>query len=641
MSNKYPMISVDEGILKVLQNCNVLSIENVSLMDSCNRIAAQEIKAIDPFPAFPASIMDGYAVNGPLKEGIYPLQGRIFAGKEGMNNLLPGNVAYITTGAMVPSGANAVVKIEDTEVITNNDDIYGSKMISIKVDVKEGLWIRQIGSDIQSGDVIINKGQIITPVDVGLLATVGVTMIPCYANPIIGVLSTGDELVNPWENPQLGSIRDSNRASLITAFRSERNTCIDLGIVKDVKSDLAETLKDAANKCDIVVTSGGVSMGDADFVKPVLESLGTIHFGRLNMKPGKPTTFATINNNGKNVLFFGLPGNPVSCLVTKSLMIDPAIKFMTGLPSESCMHPQLKVKIEDNLTLDPERPEYHRAIITFDHNGIAKARSTGNQRSSRLLSMSLANGLLCLPQGKGTIQIGMEVTALLTGSLMSPSSHCIHPRAASMDKSIPISSNNNSNNNTKTTTTSNLKEYNSNKRIMRVGLLTISDRASKGIYSDESGPAMANLLKEFCSTDDYPLEANICLTSIVPDEIGIIRNIIMDWVDSNQVDIILTSGGTGFSDRDYTPEAIRPLFHREAPIIAQILVNEGLKYTPLAAMSRPVAGIRHKTFICTLPGSVKAVKENITALKPLLPRIVELLIEGNCEPPKESRAEKC
>jgi gephyrin len=184
--SSYPMISVDDGILQVLQNCNVLPIENVPLMDCCNRIAGHEIKAIDPFPAFPASIMDGYAVCGPLKEGIYPLQGRIFAGNEGMDHLLPGNVAYITTGAMVPPGANAVVKVEDTEIINNN----GIKFVSIKVDVKEGLWIRQIGSDIQSGDITINKGQIITPVDVGLLATVGVTIIPCYTNPIIGVLST-------------------------------------------------------------------------------------------------------------------------------------------------------------------------------------------------------------------------------------------------------------------------------------------------------------------------------------------------------------------------------------------------------------------------------------------------------------------
>lgn len=627
--SKYPMISVDEGILLVLQNCNVLPIETVSIMDCCSRIAAQEIRAIDPFPAFPASIMDGYAVCGPLKEGIYPLQGRILAGSEGMNQLLPGNVAYITTGAMVPPGANAVVKVEDTEVI-NND---GIKMVSIKVDIKEGLWIRQIGSDIQTGDVIINKGQIINPVDVGLLATVGVTEIPCFAKPTIGVLSTGDEIVNPWETPKLGSIRDSNRASLITAFRSEGNTCIDLGIVKDVKSELADRLKEASTKCDIVVTSGGVSMGDADYVKPVLESLGTIHFGRLHMKPGKPTTFATINNNGKKVLFFGLPGNPVSCLVTKSLMIDPAVKFMTGLPSESCMHPQIKAKLEDSLTLDPERPEYHRAIITFDNNGVAKARSTGNQRSSRLLSMSLANGLICLPQAKDVLQQGTEVTVLLTGNLMSPTSHCIHPRAASMDSP-------------KITTDTTHKPVNDSKptkRVMRVGLLTISDRASKGIYADESGPAMARILKEFCNSEDYPLDAKICLTNIVPDEIGIIRNIIMEWVDSNQVDVILTSGGTGFSDRDFTPEAIRPLFHREAPIIAQVLVNEGLKFTPLAAMSRPVAGVRHKTFICTLPGSVKAVKENITALKPLLPRIVELLVLGNCEPPKmeNDRAAKC
>ena len=164
-------------------------------------------------------------------------------------------------------------------------------------------------------------------------------------------------------------------------------------------------------------------MGEADLVKPLLQELGEIHFGRLNMKPGKPTTFASLRSvDGiKSCLFFALPGNPVSCLVCKGLIVDPAMKRLSGLEIDQCMPSQLDVKLKgtSSLKLDPERPEYHRAIVTYGNDGLA-AMSTGNQRSSRLMSMRSSNAVLCLPQQQGFIEPNATVTALLTGPLPSP-----------------------------------------------------------------------------------------------------------------------------------------------------------------------------------------------------------------------------
>ena len=639
-------------------------------MEACGRVVAREIRANDPFPPFRASIMDGYAVCGDLAPGVYTVQDlRLLAGVNAAEQPLAGpeSVAYITTGAMVPEGANAVVKIEDTSAVvgtSDEDKDPSKKRVQINVPVPAGSHIRQVGSDIQAGEVILQQGTVVAPAEVGLLATVGVTSVPCYARPVVGVMSTGSELVNPWEIPTGSQVRDSNRATLLAAFRQDLGDthCVDLGIVADSARDLDTALRAAAARCDVVVTSGGVSMGDADLVKPTLERLGKVHFGRLNMKPGKPTTFATLkvkksNDAGdKTVLFFGLPGNPVSCLVTKTLFIDPALRRLQGMSSLAAMHPQVAVELETALTLDPERPEYHRAVLeaggAAGTTGMVVARSTGNQRSSRLLSMKSSNALLCLPQGPGVVPKGTSVAAILTGPFPPPPAPaaCFHRAAAAVDFSqvaevvavavtpasqAPVSGVTSALCTIATPTYTAASPY-----TMRVGLLTVSDRASQGIYADESGPEMEKMLVALSSGTaaplaapamGWPLQPVVECRGVVPDEPEVIAATVALWADQRNLDLILTSGGTGFGERDLTPEAVRPLLHREAPGVAQALLNEGLKHTPLAVLSRPVVGTRGKTLICTLPGSVKAVRENIVALGPLLPRIIQLIASGSCD----------
>eukprot|EP00428_Durinskia_dybowskii_P064949 CAMPEP_0170385268 /NCGR_PEP_ID=MMETSP0117_2-20130122/16425_1 /TAXON_ID=400756 /ORGANISM="Durinskia baltica, Strain CSIRO CS-38" /LENGTH=703 /DNA_ID=CAMNT_0010641041 /DNA_START=30 /DNA_END=2141 /DNA_ORIENTATION=- len=671
-------ISVEEAILRVLMHSSALGCESLPLSPALlGRIAGEDVVAKENFPPFAASIMDGFAVVGPLQPGTYPIMESIHAGATPQLILAPESVSYITTGAALPPGASAVVKVEDTETMP------GTKEVKIKVPVADGQHIRQIGSDVACGETVIRKGQVLGPYELGVLATTGFPVVKVFRKPIVGVMSTGNELVDSCATPTGSQVRDCNRLSLISSCHELGQEVIDLGIVSDSKEELHRRLLEAAKHCDIVVSSGGVSMGAADFVKPLLREIGTVHFAKLNMKPGKPTTFASFEHADgsarKKTLFFGLPGNPVSCLVTKSLFVDTAVKRLQGLDSEACLHPQLTVSLAGgSIKLDPERPEYHRAILvnSVDGSGRVLAYSTGNQRSSRILSMLSANALLFLPKGPGVIAEGTVVQALLIRPLTAAlKAQSVHARAALLDfaDEEEVQQRTTSTTNPSTTSSSALPLHGadyvsfprkqdapvavvaaaataitaaaasvldtdaqgdqSDWRNIRVGLLTISDRAHKGVYDDASGPEMARLLKEMSAASDFSLNMLIRATAVVPDERGAIERVVSQWSDpssSEAVDLILTSGGTGFGVRDLTPEAIKPLLHREAPGVAQALLNEGLKHTPLAVLSRPVVGTRFATFICTLPGSVKAVRENIVVLKTLLPRIMELIKEGEC-----------
>ena len=319
------------------------------------------------------------------------------------------------------------------------------------------------------------------------------------------MLSTGDELVEINEIPIGSQIRDSNRHSLISSLKADGLKVIDYGIVRDKEADLEARMVGASADCDIVITTGGVSMGVADLVKPLLAKLGVIHFGRLNMKPGKPTTFATIPKaGGGQTLFFGLPGNPVSCLVTKSLLIEPCIRKLQGLQENKCLHPRVSVTLQSKIVLDPERPEYHRARVfssraradrllgdvDLDQSGLV-AWSTGDQRSSRLMSMKSYNALLCLPQGsstKGAVAEGEQVTALLIAPLLPPDASVVTELLPSVNSSSSSASASAVQQESKrakmdlaaaaasSTATTTHSPAPAARRPMRIALLTVSDR---------------------------------------------------------------------------------------------------------------------------------------------------------------------
>jgi gephyrin len=371
--------------------------------------------ARDPLPPFPASIKDGYAVIAEEGIGEFEVVGSVSAGKVPNFTVTKGTVAKITTGAPIPEGANAVVMIEDTVLL---HDINGKERVRILKPVSKGQDIRPVGSDIAKGDVVLKKGVVLGPAEIGILATVGTTNVSVVSPPTVAVLSTGDELVPPDCSPGPGQIRDSNRSMLIAAVKSLNNSIqvIDLGICPDNSKLLEEKIVDGLAQADVLLTSGGVSVGDFDLIQPILAKYGHIHFGRILMKPGKPLTFATITFNNKKKLAFGLPGNPVSSLVTFQLFGIPSLRKLSGYTSPHL--PKIQVKLSQPLKLDPQRPEYHRATIHWDERQqFFIATSTGQQASSRLLSMRTANALLLLPQAEGQLPAGTTVTAFVIGPL--------------------------------------------------------------------------------------------------------------------------------------------------------------------------------------------------------------------------------
>ena len=285
---------------------------------------------------------------------------------------------------------------------------------------KIGQDIRPVGSDIKAGEIVLSKGQRLGPSELGILATVGVTNVTCYKLPTVGVMSTGNELLEPDEPLREGKIRDSNKTTLIAQLQEFGYPVIDLKVARDTPNSLLTLLKSGLEKSDVIISTGGVSMGEKDLLKHVLQTdlKADIHFGRVFMKPGKPTTFATINGPRGKTLFFGLPGNPVSAIVTCNLYVIPTLLKMSGCPNFNRTF--MNVKVEKDINLDP-RPEYHRAVLKWTAGEeLPTALSTGNQISSRLLSMSTANILLILPpktEERPSVSKGDVVQAMVIGRL--------------------------------------------------------------------------------------------------------------------------------------------------------------------------------------------------------------------------------
>ncbi|XP_054826763.1 gephyrin isoform X12 [Eublepharis macularius] len=365
--------------------------------DGMGRVLAQDVYAKDNLPPFPASVKDGYAVRAADGPGDRFIIGESQAGEQPTQTVMPGQVMRVTTGAPIPCGADAVVQVEDTELIRESDDGTEELEVRILVQARPGQDIRPIGHDIKRGECVLAKGTHMGPSEIGLLATVGVTEVEVNKFPVVAVMSTGNELLNPEDDLLPGKIRDSNRSTLLATIQEHGYPTINLGIVGDNPDDLLNALNEGISRADVIITSGGVSMGEKDYLKQVLDIdlHAQIHFGRVFMKPGLPTTFATLDTDGVRKIIFALPGNPVSAVVTCNLFVVPALRKMQGI-----LDPRptiIKARLSCDVKLDP-RPEYHRCILTWHHQEpLPWAQSTGNQMSSRLMSMRSANGLLMLP----------------------------------------------------------------------------------------------------------------------------------------------------------------------------------------------------------------------------------------------------
>ncbi|KAH6607840.1 gephyrin [Trichoderma cornu-damae] len=426
----YPMVSVDDALALISEHTPDPQAESVRVDEEIvGLVLAEDVEAKENVPAFRASIVDGYAVAVPKDgnvKGVFPVAGVSRAAPGEMPPLAGGEIARITTGAPLPPGATAVIMVEDTTLKTMTDDGKEEKEVEIQAEgVADGANVREVGSDIAQGAVILKRGEQISGVggEIGLLAAVGVAEARVYRRPVIGILSTGDEIVD-YRRPgglKAGEVRDTNRITLISAARERGFSVVDLGIASDRPGALEETLRAGLGEADVLITTGGVSMGELDLLKPTIErSLGgTIHFGRVAMKPGKPTTFATVavkDGAGRRIpkVIFSLPGNPASALVTFHLFVLPSLHKQSGVSPAGL--PRVPVTLAHDFGLDA-RPEFHRAVVAIGQDGLPTASSTGGQRSSKVGSLRSANALLCLPGGGGKLDKGSKVEALLMNSI--------------------------------------------------------------------------------------------------------------------------------------------------------------------------------------------------------------------------------
>ncbi|XP_014247027.1 gephyrin [Cimex lectularius] len=418
----WPMISMEEATKIVISQVKPPRRTVLPLKEVLGSVVADDIFAMEPQPPFRASVKDGYAVLAADGKGERRVTGSYIAGSDPKELTLQSLCCIrVNTGSPVPAGADAVVQVEDTNILKADED-GNEQLVEILVSPEVGQDIREIGCDLKEGELVLNKGTLINSAVHGLLASVGVSEVPVYQLPKVAVLSTGNELVAPGEKLRDGTVRDSNMTTLLSLLKENGYNAQNMGIARDEPSVLLAALLKSMSNSDVVITTGSVSMGDKDYLKRVLqEDLGaTVHFGRLNMKPGKPTTFATCTGmDGNTKYLFCLPGNPVSATVTCHLLVLPMLKALSG---QQVYYPTIVNTIIDfDVKLD-ERPEYRRAILEFvgESPGFC-ARSTGGQASSRLMSCRDANCLLLLPSSKvhtsGKICKGATVKAMIIGKL--------------------------------------------------------------------------------------------------------------------------------------------------------------------------------------------------------------------------------
>lgn len=395
------MLTPREALDIILAHVQRLPTETVMLMQAVGRVLAEPVIAPEDHPPFPAATMDGYAVihddTSPWREVI----GEQYAGHVTDVVVTPGTAVRITTGAPLPAGADAVVPVEDVEVVDDH-------IVIRRDEVRPGENVRPVGVDIRRGDLVIPAGTVLGPAEIGLLASLGFARVTVSRRPRVSVLSTGDELVEPDAPLGPGQIRDSNRFMLVAAAERAGAEVIWAGRGPDDVERLTELLRERIAESDVVITSGGVSVGERDLISAALRTLGTVHIERLFMKPGKPFHFVTAGST----LLFGLPGNPVSALVGFEIFVATALRAMTG--QQPVEVEPVTVVLEHDVE-SGDRIEYQRAIVWCDSDGTLRARNTGPQSSARLLSAVGANAYLVVPPRATPYRAGERLQAILRG----------------------------------------------------------------------------------------------------------------------------------------------------------------------------------------------------------------------------------
>ncbi|MBW8191525.1 molybdopterin molybdotransferase MoeA [Neiella marina] len=400
------LMSLQDGLNRLLSTVKpVTDIELLALEKLDGRIIGKALVCPMNVPPADNSAMDGYGVRFADCAKGTPLNciGQSMAGQPFEGNINAGECVRIMTGSIVPEGVDSVVMQE--QVIRDGDTV------TLQNSVKEGQNIRRAGEDLAADQLLFEIGHKITPADIGLLASLGIAQVTVYRKPRIALISNGDELIEPGAPLSKGQIYESNRYALAALLRRLPLDVDEFGIIPDQPDALREAFSKAANY-DAVISSGGVSVGDADYIKVILDEMGQIDFWKLAIKPGKPFAFGTLGQ----AHYFGLPGNPVSAMVTCHQLAVPALRQLTG---ELVAAPlKLVATCTEAIRKRPGRMDFQRGIVERGDDGVLCVRTTGKQGSGIMSSLSHANCYLLLAQDRGAVAAGEQVEILLFDQLM-------------------------------------------------------------------------------------------------------------------------------------------------------------------------------------------------------------------------------
>lgn len=400
------MISVEEALARILTEISPLNVTRVALPESSGLLLAQDIVAQEDIPPFANSAMDGFALISRDSQPQHGqparlrITGEVAAGYVADHSVEEGTCMRIMTGAPVPEGADSVIQVELTRAEGPN-----SEWVEILEAVPPGNNIRPAGEDMQRGQTVLRQGSEIGPWEIGVLATLGWASVPVIRRPHAAILGTGDEVIDVEEPLRPGKIRNSNSYLLEAAVRRAGAIPHRLGVARDTVESLREKFSEAA-QYDLIITSGGVSVGDFDLVKNIMSEQGQINFWRINMRPGKPVAFGHISG----VPLLGLPGNPVSAAVTFELFGRPVIRMMLG--HTRLVRPQVDVIVEDGISERAMRRHYVRARVEW-RDGRFVAHTTGNQGSHIMTSLLNVNALVIVPEGGVEVHPGDSAKAMM------------------------------------------------------------------------------------------------------------------------------------------------------------------------------------------------------------------------------------
>lgn len=403
------LLNVDEAIGRILEDINPLDSEVVSLPESLDRVLAEDLIASSNLPPFANSAMDGFALRAADStdaERDNPVTLRVTqdipAGAQASAPLNPGEAARIMTGAPLPPGADAIIPVEDTDAdFSKLDAAPLPERVGLYRSVPVGAAVRQIGENVHVGQRILSAGVLLRPADLGILAALGEGSMRVLRRPQVAIISSGDELVDVDQTPAPGQIRDVNSYTLAALITQAGGNAVRIPIARDTPAAVRAMFQDAlATQPDLIISSAGVSVGAADYVRAILEELGEIDFWRINLRPGKPFAYGKISD----VPFFGLPGNPVSVMVTFEVLVRPVLAKLSGRRAA----PQIVHAITREPLQSDGRRTYARVRLTRE-DGQLVASSTGTQSSGALLSMVIADGLLIIPEGTTAVEAGTKL----------------------------------------------------------------------------------------------------------------------------------------------------------------------------------------------------------------------------------------